>query len=54
MYDQVANPEGSKLRKIQEWFTKAFTLAPPLFYSTRVIPYRRPVTVVGKCLNCLK
>ncbi|KAM3181494.1 hypothetical protein ACTXT7_014263 [Hymenolepis weldensis] len=53
MYDQVANPEGSTLRKVQEWFTKAFTLAPPLFYSTRVIPYRRPVTVVvGRPIVC--
>lgn len=48
MYDQVANPEGSFLRKIQDWFTHTFTLAPPIFYSTRVIPYRKPLTVVSK------
>lgn len=48
MYDQVANPKGSRLRKLQDWFTRAFTLAPALFYSTRVIPYRRPINVVGK------
>ncbi|VDK24081.1 unnamed protein product [Taenia asiatica] len=54
MYDQVANPMGSALRKLQDWFTHIFTLAPPLFYSTRVIPYRKPLTVVGKIVGSLK
>ncbi|KAH9284887.1 2-acylglycerol O-acyltransferase 2 [Echinococcus granulosus] len=53
MYDQVANPTGSALRKLQDWFTHTFTLAPPLFYSTRVIPYRKPLTVVvGRPIIC--
>lgn len=46
MYDQVANPEGSTLRKLQDWLTRAFTLPPVLFYPSRIIPSRRPVTVV--------
>ncbi|VDO05117.1 unnamed protein product [Rodentolepis nana] len=53
MYDQVANPEGSTLRRVQNWFTKKFTLAPPIFYSNRLIPYRRPLTVVvGRPMVC--
>ncbi|KAL5109131.1 2-acylglycerol O-acyltransferase 2 [Taenia crassiceps] len=53
MYDQVANPMGSALRNVQDWFTHTFTLAPPLFYSTRVIPYRKPLTVVvGRPIIC--
>lgn len=54
MYDQVANPTGSALRKLQNWFTHIFTLAPPLFYSTRVLPYREPLTVVGKIAGSFK
>ncbi len=48
MYDQVANPPGSYLRRLQDWLLGNFTLAPPLYYSTRLIPYRKPLTVVGK------
>ncbi|KAM7541660.1 hypothetical protein Aperf_G00000046664 [Anoplocephala perfoliata] len=52
-YDQVANPEGSRLRKLQNWFTRVSTVAPVLFYSTRIIPYRRPIAVViGRPIMC--
>ncbi|KAM7539175.1 hypothetical protein Aperf_G00000051539 [Anoplocephala perfoliata] len=53
MYDQVANPESSVLRKLQVWFTRIFTVAPTLYYSTRIIPYRRPIfVVVGRPIMC--
>ncbi|VDM35205.1 unnamed protein product [Hydatigera taeniaeformis] len=53
MYNQVANSTGSALRKLQDWFTRTFTLAPPLFYSTCIIPYRKPLTVVvGRPIVC--
>ncbi|KAM7538873.1 hypothetical protein Aperf_G00000055751 [Anoplocephala perfoliata] len=51
LYDQVPNPEGSTLRKLQEWMMRTFPVA--LTYSTRLIPYRRPVTVVfGRPVIC--
>ncbi|VDD79245.1 unnamed protein product [Mesocestoides corti] len=53
MYDQVANPVGSVLRRVQDWFTHTFTFSPPIFYSWRVIPYRKPLNVVvGKPIVC--
>ncbi|KAM7535647.1 hypothetical protein Aperf_G00000091083 [Anoplocephala perfoliata] len=53
LYDQVPNPEGSILRKLQEWIVSTFTLSSALFYSTRVIPYRQPITVVvGRPIMC--
>ncbi|KAM7535268.1 hypothetical protein Aperf_G00000091056 [Anoplocephala perfoliata] len=53
VYDQVANPEGSTLRNLQNWFLRRFSIAPTLFYSTRVIPHRRPITaVVGSPIVC--
>ncbi|KAM7534417.1 hypothetical protein Aperf_G00000106377 [Anoplocephala perfoliata] len=54
MWNQVSNPEGSGLRKVQNWFRSLFTMAPALFYSARIIiPYRRPLTVVvGRPIMC--
>ncbi|KAM7534984.1 hypothetical protein Aperf_G00000091093 [Anoplocephala perfoliata] len=53
MYKQVANPKGSRLRAVQDWVTKVTTLPPVLFCPTRIIPNRRPVTVVvGRPMVC--
>ncbi|KAM7535417.1 hypothetical protein Aperf_G00000093217 [Anoplocephala perfoliata] len=48
LYDQVANPEGSRIRRLQDWLIDRFAITLALFHSTRFIPYRRPLTVVGK------
>merc|ERR1719229_1613806 len=50
---QVDNPEGSRLRKFQEWMKAATTFTLPMFhgrgifqYTYGLIPYRKPVNVV--------
>ncbi|XP_033127049.1 2-acylglycerol O-acyltransferase 1-like [Anneissia japonica] len=56
IYDQVENPEGSFLRKLQRFLTTIMGFAPPIFhgrgifnYIFGIVPYRRPInTVVGK------
>lgn len=56
LYDQVNNPKGSVLRRMQEIFRKVTGIAPVLplgrglfQYSFGIIPMRKPVfTVVGK------
>lgn len=55
VYDQVDNPRGSKLRNFQDYLQKLIGLAPVLIkgrgifqYSFGIIPYRRPITTVGK------
>nr|XP_025965544.1 2-acylglycerol O-acyltransferase 1 isoform X1 [Dromaius novaehollandiae] len=55
LFKQVANPRGSRLRKIQEKLQKIIGFAVPLFhargifqYSFGFLPYRQPIhTVVG-------
>ncbi|KAM7542991.1 hypothetical protein Aperf_G00000011855 [Anoplocephala perfoliata] len=46
LFDQVPNPKGSILRKLQDRMMRTFPLA--ITYSTHVIPYCRPVTVVAE------
>jgi len=53
IYEQVDNPEGSRVRKFQEWLKGVTTFTLPLFhgrgifqYSYGLVPYRKPVTVV--------
>ncbi|KAM7535941.1 hypothetical protein Aperf_G00000093761 [Anoplocephala perfoliata] len=46
LYDKVDHIENSRLRKMQNWFMDKFAVAPALIYSTRVISYRRPLTIV--------
>jgi hypothetical protein len=53
IYDQVANPEGSLLRKFQEKWQKMAGLAPVLIigrgifqYSFGLLPQRRPITII--------
>ncbi|NXR93201.1 MOG2A acyltransferase, partial [Hypocryptadius cinnamomeus] len=56
VFDQVENPKGSWLRRIQHCLQQIMGISLPLFhargifqYSFGVIPYRRPIcTVVGK------
>lgn len=57
LFNQVNNPEGSLLRKVQEMLRKVIGLAPALpigrgffQYSFGLVPMRRPVTCVGKNL----
>jgi hypothetical protein len=54
VYDQVQNPEGSWLRRAQEFCRRVTGIAPVallgrgLFqYSFGVVPQRRPVTTLG-------
>ncbi|KAJ3153511.1 diacylglycerol O-acyltransferase 1 [Geranomyces variabilis] len=62
IWDQVNNPPGSMIRKIQAVFHKYLTFAPPLFfgrgifqYNVGIMPYRRAiVSVVGEPIECPK
>lgn len=55
VYDQIANPEGSLIRRIQNSVQKMIGLAPCMFigrgvfqYSFGIVPFRKPIyTVVG-------
>ncbi|XP_030837553.1 2-acylglycerol O-acyltransferase 2-A [Strongylocentrotus purpuratus] len=56
IYEQIANPEGSFLRRFQGMLTKLFGFAPPLYhgrgifnYSVGFMPYRKNInTIVGE------
>uniref|UniRef100_A0AAY4BR54 Acyltransferase n=1 Tax=Denticeps clupeoides TaxID=299321 RepID=A0AAY4BR54_9TELE len=56
LFDQMENPTGSALRRIQEHLQKLMGVALPLFhargvfqYSFGLLPYRKPIhTVVGR------
>ncbi|XP_067889181.1 2-acylglycerol O-acyltransferase 2 [Heterodontus francisci] len=62
VFDQVNNPKGSILRKIQERLQRMMGISLPLFhargvfqYSFGLIPYRKPIhTVVGKPIDVEK
>lgn len=62
IWNQVANPKGSKLRNFQETFQKYFSFAPPLFHGRGVLQYtwglmphrRNIVAVVGRPIQCPK
>ncbi|XP_074652511.1 2-acylglycerol O-acyltransferase 2-like isoform X1 [Tubulanus polymorphus] len=59
IYEQVANPPGSRLRNFQLWMTRLLGFSPPIFYgrgvfqySFGILPRRRPVnTVVGRPID---
>ncbi|KAM7532543.1 hypothetical protein Aperf_G00000132027 [Anoplocephala perfoliata] len=52
-FDQVANPEGSIIRKVQDWFMRKSTMSYPAYYAPFCIPYRQPITVVvGRPITC--
>jgi len=53
IYDQMANPPGSKFRKFQDFFQKTIGFAPVvvfgrgiLQYTFGMLPHRKPITVV--------
>ena len=55
VYDQVANPPGSMVRKVQDALQEIFGIAPCIFmgrgvfqYSLGIIPYRKPIYIVGE------
>lgn len=62
LYEQLPNPEGSKLRSLQEAFKNIIGFAPPVIigrgifqYTFGYVPYRRPIyTVVGKPIDVEK
>lgn len=54
IYDQVSNPEGSKLRSLQNSFKNVMGFAPPLIkgrglfqYTFGYIPFRHPIHTIG-------
>ena len=58
VYKQFSNPEGSLLRKFQTKVKQMTTISPPLFhgrgkfqYTFGLVPFRKPVTSVGKLNN---
>ena len=62
IFEQVSNPEGSVLRTLQTKLTKWVGFAPPMFhgrgifnYSVGFLPYRKPISTVGKWYphNCM-
>jgi len=53
LYDQLPNPEGSVVRKIQEWQKNTLGWTTPFFngrgvwnYNFGLLPHRRPITTV--------
>ena len=53
IYDQLPNPEGSLVRRVQDYLQHVMGFAPVLFfgrgifqYSFGILPYRRPLTLV--------
>lgn len=58
LFDQVNNPKGSWLRRIQHFLQQIMGISLPLFhargifqYSFGVIPYRRPICTVGESIH---
>lgn len=55
IYDQVANPEGSLIRRFQNALQTVIGLAPCMFigrgvfqYSLGIVPFRKPIYTVGE------
>ncbi len=55
IYDQVENPEGSRLRTVQNWLKGKLGFSSPMFsgrgvfnYSMGILPFRKPINTVGK------
>ncbi|KAJ3287356.1 diacylglycerol O-acyltransferase 1, partial [Blyttiomyces sp. JEL0837] len=62
LWNQVPNPKGSTLRKLQQTFQKYASFSPPLLYGRGIflydygiLPYRKSVvTLVGEPIVCPK
>ncbi|CAG5119165.1 unnamed protein product [Candidula unifasciata] len=62
LYEQIPNPQGSLVRRLQNFLTHLFGFSPALFhgrgifnYTFGLLPFRRPVhTVVGAPLDVKK
>lgn len=55
LFNQVSNPQGSFIRRLQERLQKAMGVALPLFhargvfqYNFGLLPFRRPINTVGE------
>ena len=55
LFDQMENPRGSALRRMQDRLQRILGVALPLFhargvfqYSFGVLPYRKPISTIGK------
>ncbi len=54
LFCQANNPDGSNLRRFQEFVKHIFGISPPLFhgrgifnYTFGLVPFRKPVHTVG-------
>lgn len=62
LWEQVPNPRGSKLRKVQETITSILGFAPPVFsgrgvfqYRLGLLPRRQPINIhIGQPIDCPK
>lgn len=59
LFNQVSNPQGSIIRRLQERLQRVMGLALPLFhargvfqYNFGLLPFRRPIYTVGECVCC--
>ena len=57
LYYQANNPQGSLLRRFQEFFKEHIGFSPPLFYGRGIfnytfglLPLRKPIHTIGKIL----
>ena len=55
LFEQVPNPQGSKVRRFQNFLTHAAGFSPALFhgrgvfnYTFGLLPFRKPVFTVGE------
>ncbi|KAM7533548.1 hypothetical protein Aperf_G00000122112 [Anoplocephala perfoliata] len=53
VYDPVANPKGSRIRLVQDWFLRTCSVPPPITNPPLFIPFHRRITiVVGRPIMC--
>lgn len=55
LFQQVLFSEGSLGRRLQDLFKKMMGFAPCLFVGEHMalLPYKIPITIVGKCVVCV-
>jgi diacylglycerol O-acyltransferase-2 len=46
VYEQVPNPEGSRIRHFQDLCKRYLSFTVPKFFGRGLLPYRKPITVV--------